>query len=129
MTTVKIHSTHPASQGPFVVIDKADFNPDVHELYDDGTDQGVAVGERLPTIAELRAAAESLQARERELNAERDRVADQARANEVEAQRLAGEKASAEKLARETAAAAEVASKAAAEKAAAKAAAGDAAKK
>lgn len=110
MTTVKIHSSHPASQGPFVVIDRADFNPDVHELYDDGTDQGVITGERQPSLAELRAAHESLLERERELNAERDRVAGQARANEVEARRLSDEKVAAD------------AAKAAADKVAAKAA-------
>lgn len=103
MTTVKIHSTHPASQGPYVVIDKADFDADKHELYDDGTDQGLVVGERAPTLAELQAAHARMQERERQLDAERDRLAEQARANEVEAQRLADEKAAAEKLARDTA--------------------------
>ena len=111
MTTVKIHSSHPASQGPFVVIDKVAFNPDVHELYDDGTDQGLTAGERVPTMAELRAAADALQERERQLDAERDRIADQARANEVEAQRLAAEKAAVTE-------AAAAAAKAAADKAA-----------
>ena len=105
MPTIKVKSTHPATQGPFVIIDKANFNSDVHELYDDGTHQGVTAGERLPTMAELLAARDQLQARERELNDERDRVADQARANEVEAQRLADERAAAEKAASDKAAA------------------------
>lgn len=99
MTTVKIHSTHPASQGAFVIIDKADFDTDKHELFDDGTDQGVVAGERAPTLAELQAAHVRMQERERELDAERDRLAEQARANEVEAQRLADAKAAAEKAA------------------------------
>ena len=33
MDTIKIVSTDPHTQGPFVVINKSDFNPDVHELY------------------------------------------------------------------------------------------------
>lgn len=111
MPTIKVKSTHPATQGAFVIIDKADFNPDVHELYDDGTDQGMGVVERAPTVAELQAAHERLLAREREMDAERDRLADQARVNEAEAQRLADERAAGEKAA---------ADKAAADKAAAK---------
>ena len=118
MTTVKIHSTHPASQGPFVIIDKVNFDAEKHELYDDGTDQGMIAGERVPTMAELQAAHERMQERERQLDAERDRLAEQARANDAEARRLADEKAAAEKLAHEAAAA--EAAKAAAEKAAAK---------
>lgn len=106
MTTVKIHSTHPASQGLFVIIDKADFDADKHELFDDGTDQGVVAGERAPTLAELHAAHARMQERERELDAERERLDEQARANEAEAQRLAADKAAAEKLARDNAAAA-----------------------
>ncbi len=30
---MKVKSTHPESQGPFVLIEDADFNPDVHEKY------------------------------------------------------------------------------------------------
>lgn len=85
--TIKIVSTDPASQGPFVVINKSDFNPDVHELYGDDNDLGAPV-ERAPTMAELLAARDQLLERERELAAEKDRVAEQARANEAEAQRL-----------------------------------------
>jgi hypothetical protein len=32
--TVKIKSTHPASQGPFVEINETDFDPAKHERYD-----------------------------------------------------------------------------------------------
>ena len=32
---MKIISTHPESQGPFVVIEDADFNPEIHEAYED----------------------------------------------------------------------------------------------
>lgn len=121
MPTIKVKSIHPATQGAFVVIDKADFNPDVHELYDDGTDQGMGVVERAPTVAELQAAHERLLAREREMDAERDRLADQARANEAEALRLADERAAAEKAAADKVAADKAAAKAT-EKAAAESA-------
>ena len=113
MPTIKVKSTDPATQGPFVIIDKAGFNPDVHELYDDGTDQGMGTIERAPTVAELQAAHERLLAREREIDAERDRLADQARANEAEAQRLADERAAAEKAAADNVAADKAAAKAA----------------
>ena len=91
--TIKIVSTDPASQGPFVVINKSDYNPDVHELYGDDNDLG-APSERAPTMAELLAARDQLLERERKLAAEKDRVAEQARANEAEAQRLRIEAAS-----------------------------------
>ena len=92
MDTIKIVSTDPHTQGPFVVINKSDFNPDVHELYGD-QDLG-APTERAPTMVELLAARDQLLERERELAAEKDRVAEQARANEAEAQRLRDEAAS-----------------------------------
>ncbi|PVX36785.1 hypothetical protein [Janthinobacterium sp. 78] len=92
MDTLKIVSTDPHTQGPFVVINKSDFNPDVHELYGD-QDLG-APSERAPTMAELLAARDQLLERERELGAEKEHVAEQARANEAEAQRLRDEAAS-----------------------------------
>lgn len=92
MDTLKIVSTDPHTQGPFVIIDRANFNPDVHELYGD-QDLG-APAERVPTMAELLAARDQLLERERELAAEKDRVAEQAQANEAEAQRLRDEAAS-----------------------------------
>lgn len=98
MDTLKIVSTDPHTQGPFVVINKSDFNPDLHELYGD-QDLG-APSERAPTMAELLAARDQLLERERELAAEKERiaaqeqrVAEQAQANEVEAQRLRDEAA------------------------------------
>ncbi|OEZ92192.1 hypothetical protein JAB9_47590 [Janthinobacterium sp. HH107] len=90
MDTLKIVSTDLRTQGPFVVINKSDFNPDVHELYGDDNDLG-APTERAPTMAELLAARDQLLERERELAAEKDRVAEQAQANEAEAQRLRDE--------------------------------------
>lgn len=36
--TVKVVSTDPASQGPFVIINEADFDEAVHELYTAATD-------------------------------------------------------------------------------------------
>ncbi|MDZ5633943.1 hypothetical protein [Janthinobacterium sp. GMG1] len=99
MDTLKIVSTDLRTQGPFVVINKSDFNPDVHELYGD-QDLG-APTERAPTMAELLAARDQLLERERSLDAEKERIAaqeqrlaDQAQANEVEAQRLRNEAAS-----------------------------------
>lgn len=32
--TIRIKSSHPASQGPFVLIEEADFDPDKHSLFD-----------------------------------------------------------------------------------------------
>ena len=100
MDTLKIVSTDPNTQGPFVVINKSDFNPDVHELYGDDQDLG-APPERVPTMAELLAARDQLLERERSLDAEKERIAAQerrlavqAQANEVEAQRLRDEAAS-----------------------------------
>lgn len=121
MPTIKIKSSDPATQGPFVIIDKGDFNPDVHELFDDGTDQGMGAIERAPTMAELLAARDQLLARERELADREQSLAEQARANEAEAQRLADERAAAEK-AKAAADAAEKATKKAADKVAADAA-------
>ena len=99
MDTLKIVSTDLRTQGPFVVINKSDFNPDAHELYGD-QDLG-ALTERAPTMAELLAARDQLMERERSLDAEKERIAaqeqrlaDQAQANEVEAQRLRDEAAS-----------------------------------
>ena len=99
MDTLKIVSTDPHTQGPFVVINKSDFNPDVHELYGD-QDLG-APTKRVQTMAELLAACDQLLERERSLDAEKERIAaqeqrlaDQAQANEVEAQRLRNEAAS-----------------------------------
>ncbi|WP_219117075.1 hypothetical protein [Janthinobacterium sp. UMAB-56] len=99
MDTIKIVSTDLRTQGPFVVINKSDFNPDLHELYGD-QDLG-APAERVPTMAELLAVRDQLLERERSLDAEKERIAaqeqrlaDQAQANEVEAQRLRDEAAS-----------------------------------
>ena len=93
MDTLKIVSTDLRTQGPFVIINKSDYNPDVHELYGDDNDLG-APTERAPTMTELLATRDQLLERERELAAEKDRVAGQAQANEVEAQRLRDEAAS-----------------------------------
>lgn len=71
--TFKIKSTDPYSQGPFVIINRADFNPQVHELYGDDNDRG-ALAERVPTKDELLAAHEEL---ERRAAADARNVADQ----------------------------------------------------
>lgn len=101
--TLKIKSTHPASQGPFVLIDRAAFDPQVHELYGDDNDIS-ALAERVPTKDELLAAHEEL---ERRAAADARNVADQlaqiekmradlsaqAAAQDAEAQRLRAEAA------------------------------------
>ena len=89
--TIVSPQTHENPDG-FVVINKTDFNPDVHEVYGD-QDLG-APAERIPTMTELLAARDQLLERERELAAEKERVAKQAWANEVEALRLRDEAAS-----------------------------------
>lgn len=33
MATIQIKSTHPESQGDFVIIEDGDFNEEIHELY------------------------------------------------------------------------------------------------
>jgi hypothetical protein len=104
MSTIKIKSTDEASQGPFVIINLADFNSDIHEPFDAeaaaALSGAVASGELVPSAAELIAARDRLLEQERQLNAERDRLAEQAAANDAEAQRLASEKAAAEKAAK-----------------------------
>lgn len=37
MKTVRVKSTDPASQGPYVVMNEGDFNPQIHALYEDET--------------------------------------------------------------------------------------------
>jgi len=36
---MKIKSTHPTSQGPFVLINDEDFDPACHQRFDEGTAQ------------------------------------------------------------------------------------------
>ena len=99
MTTIKIKPCHP-SQGEFVLIEKKDFDPSTHELFEGESLGTEGQGDRVPTVAELLAARadllaehDNLQQRERELAAEKERVAEQACANEAEAQRLRDEAA------------------------------------
>lgn len=33
MATVRVKPTHPESQGPYVILDSAQFDPAVHQLY------------------------------------------------------------------------------------------------
>lgn len=120
MQTIKVTSpvTYENPLG-FVTINLVDFEKSKHEPFDDeardAVEVAIASGAIVPSVAELKTAHERLQERERELDAERARLAGERRANEAEAQRLADEKAAAEKLARDTTAA-EAAAKAAAEK-------------
>jgi len=105
MTTIKIKSAHPASQGDFVLINHTDFNPDQHEPFDDEARAALsaAAGEREPTMAELQAARDEILARRAELDAdeqrlrawsdelaaEAERLRQQAALQAAEAQRLA----------------------------------------
>nr|WP_315249307.1 hypothetical protein [uncultured Duganella sp.] len=68
MTTIKIKPTHP-SQGDFVIIEKADFDPSKHELLEGEhlADTGNA-GDGVPTLAELLAGRDQLLARKDELD-------------------------------------------------------------
>jgi hypothetical protein len=92
--TVKIVSeqSHENPLG-YIVINKADFDPSKHEPFDEDDAAALAgaikSGELVPSMAELLAARDQLEARKRDLDAEADRLAEQAAANEAEAQRLA----------------------------------------
>lgn len=35
MKTVRVKSTDPASQGPYVLMNEGDFDPQIHALYED----------------------------------------------------------------------------------------------
>lgn len=96
--TVKIKApTSSDNELGFIVINKSDFDSAKHEPFDEDDYAALAgsvqSGERVPTMAELLAARDQLAQRERELNEEKERVADQALANEAEAQRLRDEAA------------------------------------
>ena len=87
--TIKIKSAHPASQGPFVLIDKASFDPKLHEPFDDEARAALAGadGERLPTKAELLDARDHLVQMRADLDAEAVRLDAQAAAQaELQAQ-------------------------------------------
>jgi hypothetical protein len=96
-STIKVKSTDPASQGPFVVINTADFNADVHVPYDDDSAEALAgavqSGVIVPPVAELQAGFEQLQARERALADREAELVERESASLIEAQRLADEKA------------------------------------
>lgn len=108
IATVKVTS-EPTAENllGFIVINLADFNPEVHEPFDEESHEAlsgaVKSGQIVPSTNELLAARDALQARERELNERAAALADQAAANEAEAQRLATEKATAEKAAKKAA--------------------------
>jgi hypothetical protein len=34
MAVLQVESTHPESQGPYVLIEEENFNPDIHVLYE-----------------------------------------------------------------------------------------------
>lgn len=64
MSVIKIKSTHPESQGPFVLINEEDFDATKHRPYDEsaeGAGDGAAGSKSLDemTVAELKAFAEA----------------------------------------------------------------------
>lgn len=110
-TTIKVKSTDPASQGPFVVINAADFDADKHEPFDqeshDALRGAADAGHLIPSASQVLAARDELQAqkgvvlemeqdlRQRlaDLAARENELAEREKANQAEAQRLADEKA------------------------------------
>lgn len=96
MNTIKIKSTDEASQGPFVVIARADFNPDIHEALDPAD---LANADEQPRTLTTKGVAEARAELERkhdevkrmygEVVAERERLDAQAAEQEVERQCLA----------------------------------------
>jgi hypothetical protein len=58
MGTIKIKSTHPESQGPFVIINESDFDADKHALYVEG--DADANGDGKVTVAEIKAKLDAL---------------------------------------------------------------------
>lgn len=93
MNTIKIQSSDPASQGPFVIINVADFDPAIHQPYDGESEdllQGaVKSGVLVPSASELLAAQDRMQEQARQLAEREAAVAERELANQAEAQRLA----------------------------------------
>lgn len=87
MTTIKVKAW-AAGQGEHVVINRADFNPNIHEPAEGESMGDLSAGERIPTMAELLAARETLLRRERELDEQAGALAEQKRVNDAEAARL-----------------------------------------
>jgi hypothetical protein len=87
MKTIKVKPWAP-EQGDHVVINRADFNPSVHELVDGEVLEVGGAGERVPTMAELVAARDALMRREQELDEQALAMAEQKRAQDAEATRL-----------------------------------------
>jgi hypothetical protein len=93
--TIRIVSPE-SSDNPqgFIIINKADFDADVHQAFGGDAPPEPAVPlQAMPTMAELIAARNALVQRERDLDAERDRLAEQSAANDAEAARLREEAA------------------------------------
>jgi uncharacterized protein (DUF3084 family) len=69
MTTIKIKPSH-LSQGEFVLIEKADFDPSKHELLDGESLGNISgdTGDGVPTLAELIAGRDQLVARKEQLD-------------------------------------------------------------
>lgn len=56
-STVRIVASHPETQGPFVIIDEARYDPAVHQLYDEpaaGSDSSPPPAEQDTEITTIR---------------------------------------------------------------------------
>ncbi len=93
MNTIKVQSSDPASQGPFVIINVADFDPAIHQPYDEESEEvlqgAMKAGLLVPSASELLAAQDRMQEQARELAEREAAVAEKEVANQAEAQRLA----------------------------------------
>lgn len=90
--TIKIKSSDERTQGPFVVINRADFDPVVHELADGetlGDDTGALISVSSgPSVQEMVAEAARLEQLRADLAAEAEQVRVQSADNLAEAGRL-----------------------------------------
>lgn len=50
--TIRIKSTHPASQGDFVEINKTDFDPEKHQLFDESPVKKMTIDEIRQALTE-----------------------------------------------------------------------------
>lgn len=95
MNTIKIKPTDEASQGPFVVISRADFNPEIHEALDPADLASADEQPRALTTKDLDDARRELEGKhddllrmKAELDAERERLGALVAEQEAERSRL-----------------------------------------
>ena len=56
VNTIRVTSTDPETQGPFVVINESDFDPQLHTVYDPEAQAKAAEAERLAAVPQPEAA-------------------------------------------------------------------------